>query len=447
MSTPVNNSLAGLKESTAQLVGIIAGARHIPAGTGQAHFALTAQVTTLLGQIIRAYEKGDYMPGIVASCSKELMRVRSMTPRVWPNWHSIGHDDPRVSKHAWRNKVRAWEALGDNSCDLHVVPNPSTGPLTVDLPSPPILPSAPVLPSPPIPPQTTSEFRDKGKGKEVAVDVEPEVEGSRKRKSPMISGHSSQPPKSVMKGRKRVKSTRPVKSKLIVESEDDEDTIVQPISRGVPEVVLPPLSTILVRQPQLPRSPGSPKKQSFGPASLTAGSGPEKTPISRPEVMATSNSRPEVIQPDDASSVSDGGPPAIPTFDITIPSPNNPCHFCVKEDWPCATRLDKRTGQPCLSCVRCSTKKIKCVPASVGSPPKRVRGKSATPQTRSKTPATAPSKAPAASQSRARTRSQSRGTSCTPAIPAATTPKVQSRGCSNQLFVYLEKKKISFKDV
>ncbi|KAG2336485.1 hypothetical protein BDR05DRAFT_1005814, partial [Suillus weaverae] len=242
-------------------------------------------------------------------------------------------------------------ALGDNSCDLHVVPNPSTGPLTVDLPSSPVPPSAPVLPSPPIPPsapvlpsppippsapvlpsppivaglssQTTSDFQDKGKGKEVAVDVEPEVEGSRKQKSPMISGHSSQPPKSVMKGRKRVKSTRPVKSKLIVESEDDEETIVQPISRGVPEVILPPLSTILVRQPQLPRSPGSPKKQSFGPASLTAGSGLEvlKTPISRPEVMATSDSHPEVVQPDDASSVSDGGPPAIPTFDITIPGP------------------------------------------------------------------------------------------------------------------------------
>ncbi|KAG2339082.1 hypothetical protein BDR05DRAFT_951388 [Suillus weaverae] len=100
--------------------------------------------------------------------------------------------------------------------------------------------------------------------------------------------------------------------------------------RGVPEVVLPPLSTILVRQPQLPRSPGSPKKQSFGPASLTAGSGPEvpKTPISHPEVMATSDSRPEVVQPDDASSVSDGGPPAIPTFDITIPSPVSTLSIC-----------------------------------------------------------------------------------------------------------------------
>ncbi|KAG1783674.1 hypothetical protein EV702DRAFT_1190698 [Suillus placidus] len=315
-----------------------------------------------------------------------------MTPRVWPNWHSIGHDDPRVSKHTWRNKVRTWEALGDNSCDLHVLPNPSTGPLTVDLPSPPILPSAPVLPSPPfvagLSSQTTSEFQDKGKGKEVAADLEPEVEGSRKRKSPMISRNSSQPLKSAMKGRKRVKSTRPVKSKPIVESEDDEETIVQPISRGVPVVVLPQLSTIIARQPQSPHS-----------------------------LPATSGSRPDVAEPDDESSILDGGPPAIPTFDVSIPGPNNPCHFCIKEEWPCATRLDKRTGQPCLSCIRCSTKKIKCVPASA----------------RSKTPATAPSNAPSASQSRAQTRSQSRGASRTPAIPAATTPKVQSRGRSKTI--------------
>ncbi|KAG2345450.1 hypothetical protein BDR05DRAFT_998089 [Suillus weaverae] len=428
MSTPVNNSLASLKESTAQLVGIIARAQHILASTGQAHFALTAQVTTLLGQIIRAYEQGDYMPGIVASCLKELMRVCSMTPRVWPNWHNISHDDPWVSKHTWHNKIHTWEALGDNSYDLHVIPNPSTGPLTVDLPSPPILPSAPVLPSPPIiagsSSQTTSKFQDKGKGKEVAVDLELEVKGSRKRKSPMILGHSSQPPKLAMKGRKHVKSTRPVKSKPIMESEDDEETIVQLILRGVLEVILPPLSTILVRQPQLPHSPGSPKKQSFGPASLTAGSSPEvpKTPISCPKVMATSGSHLEVVQPDDVSSISDGGPPAIPTFDVTIPGPNNPCHFCIKEEWPCATHLDKRTGQPCLSCICCSTKKIKCVPASVGSLHKRVRGKSTTPRTRSKTPATAPSNA-----------LQSRGMSRTPAIPAVTTPKVQSHGRSKTI--------------
>jgi hypothetical protein len=43
----------------------------------------------------------------------------------------------------------------------------------------------------------------------------------------MISGHSSQPPKSAMKSRKRIKSTQLVKSNQLVESEDDEDTIVQ----------------------------------------------------------------------------------------------------------------------------------------------------------------------------------------------------------------------------
>ncbi|KAG1788846.1 uncharacterized protein HD556DRAFT_1447501 [Suillus plorans] len=427
MSTPVQSSLAGLKASTAQLVGIIASARHIPAGTVDVHLALTKQVTTLLGDIIRAHEKGDYIPGIVASCSKELIRVHSMTTQVLPNWHSIGHDDPWVSRHAWRKQVRAWEALGDNSCDLPVVPNPSTGPLTVNLPSPPV-PSLHLF-FPPLPSSPAMLLA-------VAVDLEPEVGGSSKRKSPMISGHSSQPPKSVMKGRKHIKSPRLAKSKPFVESEDDEETIVQPILRGVPEVILPQLSTIVVRMPQLPRSPGSPKKQSFGPALLTAGSCPEvmKSPISQPEALATSGSRPEVVESSDGtSSALDGEPPANPTFDITIPGPNNPCHYCVKEDWPCATCLDKRSSHPCLSCIRCSTKKIKCNPASLGSPPKHTRGKSTTGRMCSKTPAPAPSNAPSLSQSRARTHSRSRGLSRTPAIPAASTPQVQSRGRSKTI--------------
>ncbi|KAG1761131.1 hypothetical protein EDD22DRAFT_897941 [Suillus occidentalis] len=390
MSTPVQTSMAGLKGSTLKLVGIIAGARLIPAGTGEAHNVLTKQATTLLGEIVWEHEKGDYIPGIVASCSKELLRVCPMTPRVWPNWHSIGHDDPRVSKHTWRNKICAWEVLGDHSCDLSVVPDPSTSPLTVDLPSPapvpppaPVIPSTPVLPSPPGISSTsgpqTSEFQDKGKGKAVAVNLAPEVEGSRKRKSPMISGHSSQPPKSAMKSCKRAKSAPDV------ELEDEEDTNLQPISRGVPEVVLPQLSTIVVRTPQLPRLPGSPKKQNFGPASQTSGS------------------RPEVVKPtDDTAGASDGEPPAIPPIDITVPGPvstalnslssvhswipqNNPCYYCVKEDWHCETRVDRRTGHPCLSCLWCATKKIKCHPVFVGSPPKR---------TCSRTPAPAPSTGP-----------------------------------------------------
>ncbi|KAG1723088.1 hypothetical protein EDD22DRAFT_934624, partial [Suillus occidentalis] len=162
----------------------------------------------------------------------------------------------------------------------------------------------------------------------------------------------------------------------------------------------------------------------------------------------TSGSRPEVVEPtDDTAGASDGGPPAIPPIDITVPGPvstafhslssvhswipqNNPCYYCAKEDWHCQTRVDRRTGHPCLSCLRCATKKIKCHPAFVGSPPRRVRGKATTQRTRSKTPGPAPSTAPSPSQSRTRTRSQSRGVSRTPAVPAATAPKVQSRGRS-----------------
>ncbi|KAG1848870.1 hypothetical protein F4604DRAFT_1935152 [Suillus subluteus] len=405
MSAPVQTSLASLKAATAQLVDIISGARHILAGTGEAHLALTAKATTLVGAIVRDFQNGPYMPGVVASCS------------------NIGHDDPRVSKHAWRSKVHAWEALGDNSCDLPVMPNPSTGPLTVDLPSPPIVPSPPVLPSPPGLPaprvaaspvagpstNTTTEFRSKGKGKAIDGPLVPEVGGSRKRKSPLVSVQPSEPPKFAMKSRKWVKSTPDMKSSLVVESEDDDDAFIKPISSGVPEVILPWSSTIVVRTPHSPCSPGSPKKQAFGPASLTAGG--------RPEVPETSGSHPTPAS----------NPPAIPTFDITIPGPNNPCHYCSKEDWPCQSCLDKRTSTPCLSCVRCATKKLKCQPASMGSLPPRTRGggKSTSRRMRSRTPAP---NAPSASQSRRRTRSQSHGPSHHLATPAPATQEVQSRG-------------------
>ncbi|KAG1723793.1 hypothetical protein EDD22DRAFT_961920 [Suillus occidentalis] len=59
-----------------------------------------------------------------------------------------------------------------------------------------------------------------------------------------------------------------VQLKLIVELKVEEDTIVQMILHGVLEVVLPQPSTIVVRTPQLPHSPGSPKNQNFGPASI-----------------------------------------------------------------------------------------------------------------------------------------------------------------------------------
>lgn len=181
--------------------------------------------------MVRLVDKSPCVPGVVVSCSRELLRVRGMTPRVWPNCHSIGYDDPRILNHPWRGKTQAWAALLDVSFDLPVVPSPSTAPLTVELPSPPPIPSAPVPAFPPglAGPSTpaTSGFRDKGKGKAVEVSLEPQVGGSRKRKSPLISGTSGKPPKSAMKSQKRAKSTRIVKSKPIVESEDDEDTIIQ----------------------------------------------------------------------------------------------------------------------------------------------------------------------------------------------------------------------------
>ncbi|KAG1756921.1 hypothetical protein EDD22DRAFT_850358 [Suillus occidentalis] len=422
MSAPVQSSLAGLQASTAQLAGIITQARLTPAGTGEAHHALTAQATTLVGTIARQFEKGPYMPGVVASCSRELMRVRSMTPRVWPNWHSIGHDDPRISKHSWHSKIQAWDALGDHSCDLPVVPNPSTAPLTVDLPSPlpipsaPVHPSVPVIPSAPVPqfppglagPSTlaSSGFWDKGKGKAVDMSLEPDVGGSRKRKSPLISGDSSQPPKSAMKSHKRPKSTRIVKSKLIVESEDDEDTIIQPISRGVPEVVLPRISTLAQGTPHSPHSPCSPKKKSFGSASLTAGSRLEvpESPSTRPEVAATSGTCLEAREDHDTESM------------LRMAIPQSLVHSTL----------------PFLA----QTTPAIIVSSSIGPAPLGLTGGGIPPVSpASAAPArsTPAPTAPAASQSRARTRSQSRGPTRTPAVPAVTTPQVQSRGRSKTM--------------
>ncbi|KAG2029236.1 hypothetical protein BDR03DRAFT_987889 [Suillus americanus] len=149
-----------------------------------------------------------------------------------------------------------------------------------------------------------TEFRDKGKGKAVFPDPEPEAEGSKKRKSPLISGLSSQPLKSAMKSHKRQRSGRRVKSKRIVESEDDEDSVIQPLSHGVLEVVLPWLSTIVARMPNSPRSPRAPMKKPFGPARVIASS--------HPAVMEPSQPTPEPpVQ----------APPVMPVVDILIPGP------------------------------------------------------------------------------------------------------------------------------
>ncbi|KAG1720217.1 hypothetical protein EDB19DRAFT_1836104 [Suillus lakei] len=255
MSTPVDTTLTSLKESTAHIKAIICGARQIP--PGPSHFALTSQVAGLVAQVVKEHGAGP-LPGIVISCSKELMRVRSMSPQVRPDWFSIRHDDPR--------------------------------PIPVDLPSPPVHAGNVAGPST----NPTTEYRDKGKGKAVFVDLEAEAEGSRKRKSLMISEPSSQPLKLVMKSHKCMRSTRVVKSKPFVESEDDDEPMIKPFSGGVPEVVLPRLSTIIARTPNSPRSPQVPTKQPFGPATAIAGSRPAgvepsrqtpKAPVQAPPVI------------------------------------------------------------------------------------------------------------------------------------------------------------------
>ncbi|KAG1804322.1 uncharacterized protein BJ212DRAFT_1304341 [Suillus subaureus] len=296
MSTPVDNSLTGLKASTAQIMAIISGTWQIP--LCNSYFSLKTQA-----QVIKDYGSGP-LPGIVLSCSKELLHVWGMTPQVWPNWHNIGYDDPHLLMHIWHPKLLAWEALG-------LIP--------VDFPSPPIHASNVASPST----DTTTEFWDKGKGKAIDADLEPKAEGSWKRKSPMISGLSSQPPKSAMKTCKHVKSSCWVMSKPLVDSEDEEDMGIQPFSGGVLEVILPQLFNS-------PRSPWVPTKKPFGPATVIA------------------SSHLAVIKPSQLTPKSPvEAPPVINGGDILIPGPNNPCQVCTKLKWPCATQLDKRTGNPC----------------------------------------------------------------------------------------------------
>ncbi|KAG2028861.1 hypothetical protein BDR03DRAFT_1019252 [Suillus americanus] len=281
MSTPVDNSLTNLKASTGQIMAIISAARQIP--PGPSHLALGKQVATLVADVVKEYGSRDGpLPGLIMSCSKELLHIRNMVPKVWPDWHSIGCDNPRILRHAWYPKALAWKALGDPTFDLPTAAPPSTGPIPVNLPSPAISAGNVAGPS------TTPSPSPRTRGK--------------KRKSPLIFGLSSQPPKSAMKSHKHQRSGRLLKSKRIMESEDDDDSIIQPLSRGVPEVVLPRLSTIVARTPNSPRSPRAPTKKPFGPARVIASS--------HPAVMEPSQPTPEPpVQ----------APPVMPMVDILIP--------------------------------------------------------------------------------------------------------------------------------
>ncbi|KAG2356727.1 hypothetical protein BDR07DRAFT_1380624 [Suillus spraguei] len=353
MSTSVETSLASLKATTAQIVGIIAGARLMPAGTGQAHLALTAQVTNLVAEIVREHEKGPYMPGIIASCSKELMRVISLSCLTLPLAQSL------------------WT----------FPPHPSSPAMSLVLPP------------------TTSELRDKGKGKAVVADPEPEVEGSRKRKSPMMSGHSSSPPKSAKKGRKRVKATRHVKQNVLVESEDDEDTIVQCRRSTFPAF------HNWCREPHSPRSPHSPKKQLFGPASLIAGS--------PPKVMATSGSRPEVLEtPRQCPALRLRNLQSWIQVIFSFPAQTTPAIIAPRRSGPAPLGW---TGGPVPHVCPSMGSRQNVFEGSL--PPGRL----------------APGHLPELPPMRRLPRSQSRGPSGTPAVPAVTTPKAQSRGRSKTI--------------
>ncbi|KAG1727968.1 uncharacterized protein EDB91DRAFT_1253713 [Suillus paluster] len=166
MSTPAETSLAELKAITRQIVDIVCAARLLP--PGNSHLALRAQVTELVAKAVRDHEDAPCIPGIVLSCSKELLRVRQMSPQVWPDWHSIGHDDPHLQKHSWHQKVFAWEALGDQTFDLPLKAPKSLDTVTIDLPSPPVVAGSIAGPSSSTIAESWEKRQDKGKGKVLA---------------------------------------------------------------------------------------------------------------------------------------------------------------------------------------------------------------------------------------------------------------------------------------
>jgi hypothetical protein len=170
-------------------------------------------------------------------------------------------------------------------------------------------------------------------------------------------------------------------------------------------VILPLLSTIDSRTPRSPHSPQSPKKQTFGPVLVshihasgtwglltvyqhTVGSLPGATvSFVRNSLLCLHLLRPlpAVV----LSTVLVKAPSVFDASDILIPRPvstlhyfrgssnllntqDNLCYACSSHQWPCTSCRDKRTGTHYLSCVYCTTKKIKCTLANMETPPKRV---------------------------------------------------------------------------
>ncbi|KAG1777118.1 hypothetical protein EV702DRAFT_1197438 [Suillus placidus] len=127
---------------------------------------------------------------------------------------------------------------------------------------------------------------------------------------------------------------------------------------------------------------------------------PKKAPFSPAKAIAGRCL--EVIEPLPLTSDTVEAPPVINAGDILIPRPVKP--------W-----FNKRSGKGLLLCVFCTTKKVKCISTTLGTPPKCSRGQSTTRRARSRTP----SKAPSTTQPKARMCSQFHGPSSSPSTITA----------------------------
>ncbi|KAG1726425.1 uncharacterized protein EDB91DRAFT_1086782 [Suillus paluster] len=382
MSNQANKSMADLKEITGQLLVIVRAAQQIP--PGPSHFALATQASELVARAVWDHGKSACLPGLVLSCSRELIQTRNCSPQEAPNWRSIGHDDPQLMQHSWCSKALAWQALGDHLFNLaHEV----DGSATDNAPGP----------------STSVDGDALEKGKEKAREVEPELEKEMEkpkeeqekpcRKQP-FSWMSKPLPKSVMKTPKRGKSGQEQKLRESVDSsdkEEEEDGLSKPHSDTSSVIVTWRVSATQPSRPSgPPRSLGSPKKAPFGPVTQTP-------PLMRPDVPESSQATSK--SPRDVPLVVDAGA-------ILIPRPNNPCRCCTQYELPCTTRFDKRKGTALMSTLAATT-----------------RGRS-TEWTR------ASSTGPSTSQSKVQTQSQSWGPSVVPSEPRGNPPKPWSQGQS-----------------
>ncbi|KAG1727575.1 uncharacterized protein EDB91DRAFT_1253836 [Suillus paluster] len=426
MSTAAETSFAELKAITRQIVDIVCMAQLLP--PGNSHLALKAQVTEQVAKAVRDHEDAPCILGIVLSCSKELLCIRQVSPQDSPDWHSISHNDCCLQRHSWRHKVSAWEALGDQTFDLPVDAPKSPDTVVVDLPSPPVIAGSIASPLFSTINESREKHKDKGKGNVLDADLEHEVDGSRKRKSPLISGPFSQPPKSAMKSRKRAKSARVVKSAEFVESEDEH--VDKPAAQGGPVILVHSLTSV---------SPQIPKKRPFGPVNVIArrhadvagqtdstSNTPMVTPVVAPTVINGPAGSPlEVVEHSDLVSntpavTPDVAPTVINTDDILIPGPMKQPMLGLQQ---CGVALHDPVRQEDWE------------RPSLLSPPKRSWGKSTTRKARSQTPSKGPStsqpKARACSQSRGVAGATSAGATRTASGSAATMPK--THGCSKTI--------------